>query len=760
MLKLELLFLVMSGFVRAGECGFDENPVSTNPTPKFISTATKGSYSIQTLIVDAEKLRFIKPIYDSLSSNTNIVPKVVGVGKNPDSIFCEIHLENVFKIDVLESLNTKDIIKTYNALIDGLNKYGYRFKFTLSRNAFMFNPSTQSFHFVHFEGLFSKQILDQGQTLNDYAKEYFDNWIFKHKIPILKSDGLQKYSKGENSKKLFYFEEYKRRYGEDLFEEKINFDDKIMFKKEGDETDKLKIEISTANGSTMITATLGKQKKFFDLKKDVYSFMIYLCQRDGSGLTICRNLKETDNNNSLVWEYDVERKLKIDIEVQDGQSEYRSNEKSIDTPFLKIHFTLTPEDTPGVIAEDQFLFKEDLVNRFKDHVILCETNYSNLRGAEHQHDSVRFKSTKMIKNSPINKTNSKIYQIAPGVYPYKAEACFGTNKKLFIIEKSKADDILLINKQNEDAPVYLAFVMKQPGINQAIISTCKQTLENKYAFYYIHPENTSQDVNIIHKYPGDMFIMLNKNSEKNIRDICVYHGEPESPYLVNYELENLEIEITEKTYFNYNFNSLIFSSDLQKLSMSYYYFDKLENSKSLIYFTQNENEKIVDFKFKEFELPKNLLEWIFISVSETSTGQYRVRAMFFFNEIEIREIITSNNKEIFLSKIPSKIIDNMINSENKNKFSEHFLPNLNANYLSNSEIVYSIKKDISKDCYPIIEQLKNNNTQEESVFLICSKKEVKLPKTVISKMINISTSLSPGLERILNNYSSSKKWVI
>ena len=487
--------------------------------------------------------------------------------------------------------------------------------------------------------------------------------------------------------------------------------------------------------------------------------MIYLCQRDGSGLTTCRNLTEKDNNNSLVWEEDVKHKQKIDIEVQDGKSEYKSNNKSKSTPFLKIHLTLTPEDTPGIISEDQFLLEEDLAGKSKDHVILCETNYSNLRGAEHKHNSVKLKSIKMIKNSPINKTKSKIYQIPPSFYHYKSEACFGTNKKLFIIEKIKSDDILLINKQNEDSPVYLAFVSRQPGIDQVIISTCKQTLENKYAFYYINSENMSKDVNVIHKYPKSMSIMLNKNSEKGIRDICVYHGEPESPYLVNYELENLELDIKEKTYFNYNFNSYIFTSDLQKLSMPTNFYVRLEYLKSMIYFTQDEEEKMVDFKFKDFELPINLLEWIFISISKTSKGQYRVRVMFFFDDKEIREIIKSKKEEIILSKIPSKIIDNMKNSENKNKFNQHFFKDLNANYLSNSEIVKSIKKDMSKNCYPILEQQKDN-IQEEVVFISCSNKEVILPKTVIARMINISTSLSPGHERILNNYSSSKKWFI
>ena len=205
MLNRALLFLVASGFARAGECGFDETEVPENPKPQFISTATEGKYSIQTFIISRKKLEIIKPIYDSLSKNTNVVPKVVGVVKESNSIFCELHLENVVNIDIIESLNTKAIIKAYDALIAGLNTYGYSYKFTLSKNAFMFNPSTQSFLFVDFEGLSSKEVLDKDQTLNDYAKEYFDKWIFKYNIPILKSDGLQKYPKGENANKLFYF---------------------------------------------------------------------------------------------------------------------------------------------------------------------------------------------------------------------------------------------------------------------------------------------------------------------------------------------------------------------------------------------------------------------------------------------------------------------------------------------------------------------------------------------------------------------------
>ena len=91
--------------------------------------------------------------------------------------------------------------------------------------------------------------------------------------------------------------------------------------------------------------------------------------------------------------------------------------------------------------------------------------------------------------------------------------------------------------------------------------------------------------------------------------------------------------------------------------MSANFYERLQHSNSAIYFTQDQKEKIIDFKFKDFKLPNNFLDWIFFSVSKTSKGQYRVRVMFFFDDKEIREIITSKKREIILSKIPSKIID-------------------------------------------------------------------------------------------------------
>lgn len=751
MFRILIALLVLHSTVLNNECGFTPYLPPKSLEGGLISSSTTGTYAISSSSVKKSSINQIKFYYDILDKVGGVVPKILGASGPDKNENCMLYFENVFTMDIQIYLNTNSIHKTFMKMIEALEKVNYATNIEFSKFSFVYHPSSQTFLFRDLERLVTSDKLPDGTDFIKFAQEYFLDWIIFNGIAVLSSDVVAAKSDLRLDPFLHFFQMYQMRYNEKLREREFKIQESIDFNPSRGETTELEVKITKEERSSILTATLNNKRRSFtfDTAKDM--FMIYVCQNKGEEVIDCINLDEKVGGQDLVWKYSVLPNQRIDVEVQEAES---TVEDSV-VKFFKVNLILTPEKYPGVIPEDEFLFKLDDNEKLNDYYLLCETNHNNLRAADKSTQSFKFKSIKM-KNGPvINKTGRKIIQVIRSIFDNKVETCLGSNKKTFIIKKDQQDqnNYLLINKQTEKSPIDLIMIAKMPGIDQNVITSCNKPLNFPDIFFILNPELDPKKATRLHSYPEKASLTENNIRNHLVEDLCFHFDQSSQSYTVDYEIESVYVKSYEELEFRYNFNS----HDKEN-----HFFASANGTvlvKNVVFLDNKHFVPEAEIDFRNFQFPEFHQSRIFISIDTRYRDEFIIRSIFVSENNQFKEITTLFGDPLVLSTKPSKIIYNKKNSCIFSDPGEFLLKEIDSNYLTKIEIVFSVDITGFEGCKPIIESVTDQGGNQD-IKITCSFIErLKFWKSAGTR-IKSGNTLTHGLRRVIKQTTSKDRLII
>ena len=750
MQRVLMAFFVANSIVLIDVCEFPPYETPKSVEGGLISSSTTKTYSVLEHKVCKQSIHLIKFFYDHLDKIGGIIPKIIGASDAGNGKDCYLYFENVFRMDIKTYVNTKSIRAVYMKLIDALKLVNFSSDLNFSKNAFVYDPSTQTFLFAELEALIKSSKNTYDGTLEKFSLEYFSDWVYTNKIPIFTSDiaGVSSYSKPLNE--LPYFEEYKLRYKEDIKEKELKIVETIDFNPSKEPSIELEVKVTKDNRSSVLIATLNNKKRTltFDNAKDMFS--INLCKNSGQDVIECVKLDEKSGGSDLVWKHNVMPNQRIDLEVQEGESKIND----LVMKFYKVNLILTSENYPGVVPEGEFLIKLRENTNISDYYLLCETNHKDLR-VPNKYYYFKLKSLRMKNNLVINSTGRKIFQTTLSAFGYFNETCIGSNKKFFIIKKEKQDKdkYLLMNETRDKNALDLSFIDKTPGSTIDAIAICNKTLNIPDFAFIINPLLDLKNTNRLHSYPRKAFITLSQSSKIIVDDFCVRFKEASQSYILDYEVESVRVQQGQELDFKYNFNS----HDEQRILV--YNENNYTFEENIVYLTTKDTKNSNEFEFKNFQFPNALQDDIYISINATSENLYEVRIIFVSETYHFREITKVSENYITLQKMPSKIIYNKKNSCIFNDPGEFLFKETDVSYLSSSEIVFIVDIPGFSGCKPILETTTNENGQQDLKISCSFIEKLKFWKYAGNEIKNVN-SLPRGLNRIISQTSLTDQKII
>lgn len=746
MLRILILFLLTNCVLLENECSFPLYKPPTSIEGGLISRSTSKTYSFLRVYFDSKDKTSIKSVYDHLDKVGGIVPKIIGAFKDDYYSYCHLFYQNVYRMDYKIYLNTYSIKSTFMKMIKALKKINFRKMITFDKDSFAYSPSTQTFLFTDLVTLIKSIDLPPGVDLENYAEEYFSNWVYDNEIPLLRSDNVKISPNFAKDKKLPYFEEYKLRYKEDLIEKSFKVEESIDFNPEKGASNQLEVKITKEKGSSTLTASLNSKTKTFSFDDGKNSFMIFLCQNSPKETIECMNLDEKNGGANLVWQFNIKANQRIDVEVQDADCP----KESLDLKYFKVNLVLTDDNYPGIVPESEFLLTLNKDTEYDDYFVICETNHRDLRGIQARYFDVGVKSIKMNSKPVINKTGHKIFQVLPSTFEYYHTKCLGSSKKLFIIEKEQQDKnkYLLIDKQKDNSDISLVLIDKTPRIDRRVMMSCNKPLNFPDLFFILNPEIDTKKNSRLHSYPRRSFLTQDISSERFSNEYCVHYDEPSKSYSIDYELESVNIEQGAELDFKYNFFSH------SKVFITYQGENGKKLDADLVFLTKKDNKLFNEVDFKNFEFLEFGQNKLYISIERVSESDYQVRTFFisqYYNFLEIPKLF---DNVLILSGKPSKIIYNKKNSCIFNDPGEFVLKETNASYMNDSEIIFSIKIPDFEGCKPILESV-TDTEGNQNIKITCSLIKKLMFWTPVGKDFNFLL-LTEGLKRVFYNFVSFK----
>ena len=670
MLKVVVVALASSGVFMLDFCG----PINVNPPKKLKEGLVKSSatenYTLLAIKIDISKATKFKKYYDVLDMAGDIVPKLFGTVYDEDNSKCYVYFKNVYSINIRTYSDTASILKTYKKMIDALKANKLLSHFTLTGDAFRYNPITQQFLFVEIENLITYSPVE-GYQIDHTSKYNLIDWVNNCDVFIMKNDNFKEFLGDIIPSKLPYFEEYRERYGIDTYEEKIEVKNRFEFGNDGNSSLILQISIQIdSKVFTIFQSFSDSDQKSYQFIKENTAFLIFLCEKMKGDITQCMNLADQSSPYDLLWEFKIKRDQRIDIEVQDAIE--RDEDHLIARRFYKIYLIVTPKNTPGVVPDDTNFYSKSNRIDIDNSFVLCETNHRDLRVLTSSKDNFTFKSTRITNGKVLNYSDLNIIQVLPSQIEMQSQSCKGLNKKIFILNKKAhtQNEILVMNKESENASVFLSLDKKPSGINQMTISSCNKSVNIPDFYYFVDQESFQTKDNKSHSYPSNLLLLGNRYQEDVLKDICVDYGKAGAQLFINYELEDIKSIKHKKINFYPNFNSHYLGKIYLKRGFG------ASESKNNVYLSDNPHVIFYDFKYRDFRFPEVLSRNIFLSIEKTQEGYFQVRAILFNIDNTIREIPTYFNKYLTFTVMPFKIEYLSKDSSNQYTVNELFLINL------------------------------------------------------------------------------------
>lgn len=744
--RVLVVLIVTNEIINSEVCGFESYMPPEKIKGGFIYSlySTSDVHSVEMITIDKTDLEIFKEIYKVLNPY-NVIPRIVGASETKvEKELCHFYFENLFAIDLAMFPNTFSLKQTFSNLVRSLYENSFYKQVTFNQNSFRYNPITDSFFFIDFYKMKSAFGKTNDKEYISYLNKEFTNFLLKTENSVLESDKLADLRNSFAKDRLLYFEEYHNRKTLKLNEDEFKIHDYTDFNifSSVDRSNfwKLDIKIESTDTNFVMTATLNDKTKTFRFKKDEDFFSVFLCQKSDRTHIGCMNFSESDNESNPAWTFKVSPGQRIDVEVQEAVCEVGK----LEMKFYKIYLILTPENTPGVVPENEFLvnLKPDMIG--KEFYIICETNHRDLRVVSSSKDKFEFKSVTMISRPLENKTGKIIYQVSPSIFPEPSKSCRGTNKKIFIMEKDKDQSkVLLIDRTDDKEPAVIFKIdSKQNEINQDLLMKCNQKTTYSNLFGILNPKEKQKNDDKPNIYPEKTVLIECQTCSKIVTSVCLESINNDNSYQINYELEDLQARNSEQVDFKTNFNS-------EKAKAFTNFEDKPENLVKVVAYLSNKLEMgDLDFKFKNFELPTFEVYRIYLSVKLIPEEKYEVRAIFFIKDDTVREIKNNSKGKLTLSKKPTKILSESKNDKGSWNANTHLLGDSISHYLSNSEIVYSIKIDRFEECNPYLE-----SKTDELIEIKCSDRNKKVSAKT-GEEIKADNKLTEGLEKIYNQLSS------
>lgn len=756
MLRPLIIFFVVNEVVMGEVCGFSAYSHPLTLHSGFISTSTDYSstdiYSVEFITVKESALNSFKEMYDLLLKH-KVVPEILGASVDKsNSNQCRIYFSNILTMDSKTYPNIPYIKRSYNDLIEALTKINYSYYFSLNENSFRYNPRTDKYYFVDIVNLIDPENkVKQDLTKRKVYSIFFD-WVLENKLAVQKSDDLEPIRKFLNSFHTFYHHQYQIANKIQLNDDQFIIKDEVIFKSNKFSNTKLDIDVKSMDEHYLLTANLkDHKKKTLKFNKDKEIFSIYLCLKKEEYDIECINLKKKNYESDLVWNFEVRSNQRIDVEVQHAKSEV----EELTMNFYKVFLILTLIDSPGVVPESEELLLDlksdmDINNLY----IICETNHQDLRVVSSPEDEFTFKSIQMTDKSLENKTQKKVIQATPSLFPKASQSCLGNNKKIFIMEKHRSK-ILFVSNLEKKLPPSFSFISKQIGITRDMIYSCNEPTTYPNLYYTLNPISTISNNEQVSIYPEKQILIRDHSNEELMNELCIEAISITEYYHINYEAENTKIFSSKSNHFFLNFNSYLEDkvTNLNKNSQI--------SPKNIVYLTSLTRLDFIDLKFRNFQYPNFKPYRIYISIVKEKYKSYVVNAIFLPSLTDIRRINEYFGTQLTLTKKPIKILD--ITKDEFFSFKtiskDILLENLVSHYHSSSEIVYSFDIKDFKDCYP---NLSNNNYDKkfENIEINCSQIKKRTLGVSAGEKLQDTKGLPKGLQRIYSQMLKSNKIII
>lgn len=702
-----LLILIIASLVVAGE-GFAEYSLPNVTLGGFLNSKTAFKYSVLTKEIECKYQEKFKAIYDVLWLAKAPVPEILGVSQiNNKSGFCNIFYRNTLKLDAkVENVNQK-IEDTLTELNKIMEKNRMAFLFHFHHSMFMYDGEKDKFLFKNLDNI--------AQVTESYPNPTSEkhNQIVKTFRNLDYSKVLDKISNLDHQ-----HDDYKlvdtQSSGKPGFQEVPA--DKQSAK---DAANVLKIGVDKEGDNWKVTSTLGLNADTLLFSSANELFSLYFCQKIGENSNECISLEQVGFELSS-WNFKIKENHKINIEIR------RVN--SIDEYLNKLYFKvfLTPIDINTIRVSPTHSYLREEIEKKTDEKEKKLSYLFNDKGVDGLIISVLNSKEEKPITIPLNskiefEEGIEIYQISLDYFEFKRSDLFHYNKNYQV--RVPNEKIIIISEEENGQPVKIRLVDKKPEFNFSFFKGCKSDvliydLDGPNATFRLKYKDTEKI------FPKKFVIEGTKEKEEPLKcfDIRTDKKHKFSRYSV----------VPDGKVFYWNFNSHSKAGTIQ-------FFDKSITND-------------INFLFGNFVNPSNEAFTLYLSISVKDDGNLDVRIIY-YNEKKVKVEVPRENLYLKLTKeIPREL--SYFDERAAVKAEAHTFPfkELDVTYLSNKEIVYSVKIPGIKMCIYTLAVFFHKST---SHFIKCDNKNADHKDLVKTSDFNAATHI-PGFKKVLQEADKLK----
>lgn len=716
MLKVLLaIFLAIHGFSSVNFKSFDDKLRA--PAGPLSIKGEGGFFSALPIKVECKKIKALGDLCGKQETFNNLgLPKVESNFStkltNSPTESCTAYFENLLKVDPLFFWNSHTLIKSFYGLLEDFKLLGYASPFKISVDSFAFQPSSQSFIFIEID----KLNIDDGFVTAKKPVTPEDEAAFKRAMVGDFFDSLHAMSifiqiSDLNKAKEFGFQVDKvplyRRLTYDS-SQKVIVD---SIPKPDSPKNLIALTLLYTDKSTTYSNSSELKITFGDFVKNIVfytqgeNFLLYICRKKDL-IDSCYPVAKNDVK-SKTFDKAFDSSFRFDVEIREGQTDALKK-------VLEIFVFFEKKDAATLIPSEVLMLGSDKAKFVtNDDVIFCETRSTDLN-IRHFNNQKQSHFIMINTNNIEMPKDEKLYQISPSYLGKDFDSCLRPNSKVFLLQGAGKKVIIIKEKIS---PLDNKFKLSQIKIippyedNDVIsIDNCPVPSIPPQLLYEVlsKEQYMLKFKGTIGIYPSKLIFKSDEKSVINTQYSCNYQAEGESGLALN-------LDTTSRAHFYFNFNlQPETSTDLA--------------NKSVIYLNKDQKKNNQYLKFSKFAWPNpknNVLFFSFFNSKENG-GKNVVHVVYSNDSVNLFKIPFAKLDMETFTTFPSSLMYIKDIKSSSSSYTDVFFENMEAAYLSDTEVVYQLEIENFSSCKPVLEHNKLNY----SIKINCKSTPQPVPITV------------------------------
>ena len=470
----------------------------------------------------------------------------------------------------------------------------------------------------------------------------------------------------------------------------------------------------------------AKKKYKFNILNNILSF--YVCQdRDNARVSECVNLKETIEGSSALWQFNVRKNLRYEVSIEPVYS----LKHFINRIYYKFFVTLIDKDSRGIVT-NAFIHNVKNIILKSEYYLRDDGSENILLIKKDSQDDIR---TFKIKSKTL-KVHDGIEVFKLSYEEAKQTSFFVENPRVkFYQMNTNSHKTVVFADETADKQAEISYLTTLIP-NFPFIKTCNSPYPDFYGTF-----DYKQRFRLIVKNERKTFPryvkLINDDTHKEI-GICIQKYDKQE-FSLRYEYAGYKDILILKWNFNSEYNINGVKSKFCKMYLSH----------------QDVSQPSV-FNFELFDYPKFKERSIFISISKLPhKSLFKLQGIYFKKSQYDGLIIHPEKDNLTVQNVPNDFYFNKDYSVFKKTLEPILFVSQTVNYLSDNEIVYTIKNECSEKYTPTLKL-----SDDKDIIINCVWIKNLVPFSTSDSIENNSQKLTIGISSMINQLALMGKRII